>query len=253
MTLEETLTALRAPSRTSGQAFAILQAIARMLGEKPEDPVAQSLLIRALEHREDFAACSSFLNALLRETGLYPYAEPNELSTRDRLAFEFHRPDGRLADAGMVFHRVQAQVYWRLVDGENVILSAPTSFGKSLVIDALIASGKFRRVALVVPTIALIDETRKRLSRFGDAYKIVTHASQPADPKRGTIYVLTQERVIEREDLESLDLFIIDEFYKLDPSGGGADRAAILNHAFYKLLKTTRQLSSWPQYPDRAN
>lgn len=172
MTFDETLAALRTPSRTPAQAFAILQAIARMLGEKPENPAAQSLLIRALEHREDFAACSSLLNALLRETGLYPYAEPNELTARDRLAFEFHRPEGRLADAGMVFHRVQAQVYWRLVDGENVILSAPTSFGKSLVIDALIASGKFRRIALVVPTIALIDETRKRLSRFADAYKI---------------------------------------------------------------------------------
>jgi len=140
----------------------------------------------------------------------------------------------------MVFHRVQAQVYWRLIDGENVILSAPTSFGKSLVIDALIASGRFGRIALVVPTIALIDETRKRLSRFAEAYKIVTHASQPFDPKRGTVYVLTQERVIERDDLQDLDLFVIDEFYKLDPSGG-ADRAAILNHAFYKLLKTARQ------------
>jgi hypothetical protein len=94
---------------------------------------------------------------------------------------------------------------------------------------------------LVVPTIALIDETRKRLSRFSDVYKIVTHASQPADSERGTIYVLTQERVIERGDLDHLDLFVIDEFYKLDPSGGGADRAAILNHAFYKLLKTAKQ------------
>jgi hypothetical protein len=178
---------------------------------------------------------------LLRETGLYPYTEPNELTARDRLAFEFHRPDGRLADTGLVFHRVQAQVYWRLIDGENVILSAPTSFGKSLVIDALIASGKYKRIALVVPTIALIDETRKRLSRFGDTFKIVTHSSQPAGRHRGTIYVLTQERVIEREDLDDLDLFVIDEFYKLDPSGGGPERAAILNHAFYKLLKTARQ------------
>jgi hypothetical protein len=241
MTPDETLHALAAPARTPAQAFTILQSIARMLGDKPDDPAAQSLLIRALEHREDFGGCSPLLNALLRETGLYPYAEPNELSARDRLAFEFHRPEGRLADAGMVFHRVQAQVYWRLVDGENVILSAPTSFGKSLVIDALIASGKYKRIALVVPTIALIDETRKRLSRFADVYKIVTHASQPADRGRGTIYVLTQERVIEREDLEHLDLFVIDEFYKLDASGGGADRAAILNHAFYKLLQTAKQ------------
>jgi hypothetical protein len=241
MTPAETLRALSAPVRSPADAFAILQAIARLLAEKPEDPVAQSLLIRALEYREDFAGCASLLNALLRETGLYPYAEPERLSARDRLAFEFHRPNSRLGEAGMVFHRVQAQVYWYLVDGENVILSAPTSFGKSLVVDALIASGKYHRVALVVPTIALIDETRKRLARFGDTHKVVTHASQPADPERGTIFVLTQERVIEREDLVGLDLFVIDEFYKLDPTGGGGDRVAILNHAFYKLLKTAKQ------------
>jgi hypothetical protein len=132
VTPDETLSALAAPSRTSAQAFAILQSIARLLGENTENQVAQSLLIRTLEHREDFSSCSQLLNALLRETGLYPYAEPNELSARDRLAFEFHRPEGRLAESGMVFHRVQAQVYWRLIDGENVILSAPTSFGKSL-------------------------------------------------------------------------------------------------------------------------
>lgn len=241
MSPDEALMALKASARTPDEAFAILQSIARLLGQQPENSSAQALLIRVLEHREDFAGYSQLLNALLRETGLYPYAEPDELSTRDRLALEFHRPTGRLAEEGIVFHRVQAQVYWRLIDGENVILSAPTSFGKSLVIDALIASGNYKRVALVVPTIALIDETRKRLSRFSNTYKVVTHASQPADPTKGTIYILTQERVIERDDLEDLDLFVIDEFYKLDPSGGGADRAAVLNHAFYKLLKTARQ------------
>ena len=240
MTPEETLRALAAPRRTSSEAFEILQSIAHLLGEKSDDPAAQSLLIRALEYREDFATCLPLLNALLWETGLYPYADPNELSPRDRVAFEFHRPTGQLADAGLVFHRVQAQVYWHLMDGENVILSAPTRFGKSLIIDALLASAKYKRVALVVPTLALIDETRRRLSRFADIFKIVTHTSQAVDPERCTIYVLTQERVIERDDLDHLDLFIIDEFYKLDPNGGG-DRAAILNHAFYKLLKTAKQ------------
>ena len=157
------------------------------------------------------------------------------------LALEFHRPEGKLGEGGIIFHRVQAEVYWHLVEGENVILSAPTSFGKSLIIDALIDTGKYSKVALIVPTIALIDETRRRLSRFSEEYKIVTHSSQTMDSIRGTIYVLTQERVIEREDLDGLDLFIIDEFYKLDPTGSDDGRAAILNHAFYKLLQTSRQ------------
>jgi replicative superfamily II helicase len=115
------------------------------------------------------------------------------------LAFEFHRPEGSMGEKGTVFHRVQAQVYRALMDGANVILSAPTSFGKSLIIDAIIDSARHKRIVLVVPTIALIDETRKRLARFNDRYKIITHASQmPEQGERGAIYVLTQERVIDR-------------------------------------------------------
>ncbi|MCY4560105.1 MAG: DEAD/DEAH box helicase [Chloroflexi bacterium] len=241
MTPTEIESSLSNPSDAREHAFQILQSLGRLLGEEPEDPQVLTLLIRALEHREAFEAYYPLLNALLRETGLYPYAEPNLLSSRDRLAFEFHRPAGSSDQSALVFHRVQALVYWRLVEGENIILSAPTSFGKSLIIDALIDTGKYRRIALVVPTIALIDETRKRLSRFSSDYKIVTHASQPADSSRGTVFVLTQERVIDRDDLDHLDLFVIDEFYKLSPDGKDDSRAAILNHAFYKLLKTARQ------------
>ena len=241
MKIAEIQSTLADPRQTRRSAFSILQSIARLLAENPENAQVQSLLIRALEFREEFESYSSLLNALLRETGLYPYTEPRMLSVRDRLAFEFHTPNSPLADTGMVFHRVQAEVYWHLVEGENVILSAPTSFGKSLIIDALIDTSKYKRVAVVVPTIALIDETRKRLSRFFAKYKIVTHTSQSPDPNKGTIFVLTQERVIERSDLEYLDLLVIDEFYKLDPGKNGDARAAILNHAFYKLLKTTRQ------------
>ena len=241
MTPTEIEGALANLSDTREHAFQILQSVGRLLAEEPDDPMVLTLLIRALEYQDAFEPYSRLLNALLRETGLYPYAEPKLLSPRDRLAFEFHRPTPHSDDSELVFHRVQAQVYRHLVDGENIILSAPTSFGKSLIIDALIDTGKFNRIALVVPTIALIDETRKRLSRFSDAYKIVTHASQPEDSRRGTIFVLTQERVIERQDLNHLDLFVIDEFYKLSPDGKNDSRAAILNHAFYKLLKTARQ------------
>lgn len=240
MTPTDIRAALDAGDFGPATAFNILRSIALMLAHDPESSDTQALLIRSLEHRGAFAQCDELLNALLRETGLFPYIEPEKLSSRDLLALEFHRPLGNIGDNGIVFHRVQAQVYWSLLDGENVILSAPTSFGKSLIIDGVIASGLYKRIVLVVPTIALIDETRKRLARFSENYKIITHASQaPEQGKRGVIYVLTQERVIDRPDIEEIDFFVIDEFYKLDPSGG--DRASILNHAFYKLLQVSKQ------------
>jgi replicative superfamily II helicase len=127
------------------------------------------------------------------------------------------------------------------MDGESYVLSAPTSFGKSLIIDALLASDKFANVVVIVPTIALIDEARRRLSRFRNRYKIITHPSQQASERN--VFVLTQERAIDRSDIQKVDLLVIDEFYKLDIGGGeDSERAAILNHALYKLRKRSRQI-----------
>ena len=78
------------------------------------------------------------------------------------------------------------------MDGQSVVnFSAPTSFGKSLVIDALIASGRYPNIVIIVPTIALIDETRRRLSRFRGTHKI-SRIDQPA--VEANIFILTQER-----------------------------------------------------------
>ena len=139
----------------------------------------------------------------------------------------------------VVFHRVQARVYGHLLNGENVVLSAPTSFGKSLIIDAIVASGKFDNVVVVVPTIALIDETRRRLSRFSPEFKIITHGSQRRAARN--LFVMTQERILELEELEPVDFFVIDEFYKLQPRREDADRSFLLNEAFYRLYKTGAQ------------
>src|SRR5690606_19991022 len=119
------------------------------------------------------------------------------------------------------------EVYRLLMGGENVILSAPTSFGKSLIVDALIASGKYLNIVVVVPTIVLIDETRRRLvERFRNHFKVITHLGQARADRN--ILVLTQERVVDFPDLGKVDLFVIDEFYKLDPRRD-PDRAYLLN------------------------
>ncbi len=203
---------------------------------------ARELIIRLTEYRQQLGAAVELHDALLARIGLYPYLEPDELYGSDLFAFESHRPPGRFGDE-FVWHREQAHAYALLADGRNVILSAPTSFGKSYVIDGVLALGKFSTVILIVPTIALIDETRRRLSRLlGDRYKVVTHVDQAASAN--TVYVLTQERVLEFEHLPPVDLFVIDEFYKLSIDGaeeGADDRTRLLNLAFFELLQTGAQ------------
>jgi hypothetical protein len=200
---------------------------------------ARELIIRLTEHRQEMGSAVDLHDALLVKIGLYPYLREAELTGSDLFAYEAHRPEGSFGD-GLVWHRDQAYAYAQLMDGKNVILSAPTSFGKSLVIDGLLASGRYKQVLIVVPTLALIDETRRRLTKLLQGrFKVVTHVGQ--DPAEQTIYVLTQERVLEFEELPDIDLFIIDEFYKLALNKDDPDRTRLLNHAFLQLLSTDAQ------------
>jgi hypothetical protein len=218
-----------------GRQFEILKLISQLMSQTSTQADARELLLRILDQPSAFNGYSSLLDTLLRVAGLFPYITPTNLSLPDLIAYESHRPldyDGE----NVVFHEVQAKVYRRLMSGESVILSAPTSFGKSLVLDALIATGKFDNLAVVLPTIALIDETRKRLSRFRDQYRIVTHPTQTLGERN--LLVMTQERILDLPELPNLDFFMIDEFYKLDIARGEPERGILLNQALQRLMRT---------------
>ncbi len=228
-------------SRFEEDPFAVLQAIASAQAHSEMeggvyDSELRSLIIRCLEYRDGLNGERELLDSLVRKLGLFPYLtdETDHLSAADQVAIEFHRPESLRDD--VVFHASQAFVYQRLLEGESVILSAPTSFGKSLLIDAIMMSGSHQNMLVIVPTLALIDETRRRLAARRSDYKIVTHAAQSIAEKN--VFVLTQERFLEREDLPKIDFFAIDEFYKL---AADEERAELLNRAFYSLRATGAQ------------
>jgi hypothetical protein len=230
---------LNAINLTPDQAFDTLAAIGRH-GAFIDRSEARELVIRALDRRDQFSGnAHDMLQDLVREYGLFPYLrDVIELPLADQLAYEAHRPTGRSLREDLVFHSEQAMVYERLLAGENVVLSAPTSFGKSLVIDAVLANRDFDNVAIVVPTLALMDETRRRLSHLAYRYKIITHGSQ--QPAARNLWVMTQERMLETGAPQHLDFFAIDEFYKLDPSHSD-ERSNQLNILLWQLLETGAQ------------
>lgn len=219
-----------ASSEADGSEFEVLQLISRLLNAN--ETAGRDLLIRVLNVRQRFEAYRDLVNALLGAYGLYPYLDTEYLTTAELLAFESHRPLDH-DDPELVMHKVQASVYRRLLDGESVILSAPTSFGKSLILDAVACTGRFQNIAVVVPTLALIDETRRRLSRLSHMYKVVTHPTQTLEERN--LLVMTQERLLEVPDLPNFDLFMIDEFYKLDGESD-PDRSGLLNQALRVLV-----------------
>lgn len=231
-----TLSRYSDPEWLQTNAFSALASVAGMLEE--DESAGREALIRILEHKDQLKQYRSILSALVQRAGLYPYLQEIEadLTTADLVNLEYHAPAGM---DDIVLHSAQAKVYRALMDDVNVILSAPTSFGKSLLIDAVIASGKYSNVVVIVPTIALIDETRRRLSkRFGSQFKIITHPTQT--PLEKNIFVLTQERFVEFTESLNPDFFILDEFYKLSPRGDD-ERTFVLNQAFYQLFKSGAQ------------
>lgn len=198
-------------------------------------------LIRFLDSYTGATPDQPIVDSLCVHFGLFPYLSPSRayLSTAEALAFEFHRPAVELRDEDFVFHADQAKIFYRLLDGESIILSAPTSFGKSVILDALVASGKWDNLVVIVPTVALIDEVRRRLVRFTHRYNLITHPSQEASERN--IYVLTQERFLELPDEPDVDLFMIDEFYKLGAHNPDDQRMSMLNIAWNKLRSTGAQ------------
>lgn len=214
---------------TFNQWDAFLQSLINEYNRHKHLHLIQDIVIRSLERKGEIEN-SFILDHLLGELGLYPYVENTDNTSKDLFRRSiFTTPQ----DKNKTFHIRQAEVFHRIINGENIILSAPTSFGKSLIIEALIATREFTNIVVVVPTIALMDELKKKLHKYSDKYKIITQVTQKSD--LNNIYILTQERVLEHIDLGMIDFFIVDEFYKLAPTTKNDERCDRLNLAFKKL------------------
>lgn len=221
--------------------FRELRELARYTREPKKRNEGRERLIRFLDSCSGTKSLAPILDSLCIHFGLFPYVSPmaESLSTPEALALENHRPPGELLGTGFTFHSDQAKVFHRLMDGYSVILSAPTSFGKSAILDTLVATKKWQNIVVIVPTVALIDEIRRRLIRFGQEYTLVTHPMQ--EPGKRNIYVLTQERFLEIDRDVDVDLFMIDEFYKLSSASEDAQRTSMLNIAWKRLRDSGAQ------------
>ncbi len=238
--LLSTLEAIR--ERQKVDVFGFLASLASFTARAERDvelQQARDVLVRMLEQRDVFARYEPAVQAMLQNVGLYPYLRGERLGIAAQIATEAHRPEAM--PEHIVFTTKQAEVYRELMAGRNVVLSAPTSFGKSLIIDAVIASQRHRNIVIVVPTLALVDETRRRLMRFRPTYKVITHLGQA--PGDRNVFVHTQERVVENKEIRNVDFFVIDEFYKLEieDNDESDERGILLNKAFYQLVNQAKQ------------
>lgn len=202
-----------------------------------DEPGAREIILRLLDRLEDSETKSTpMVDAVLRDLGLYSYMR----SASDLNAFLLRKAFAvALPENEVIFHRDQARMFRELLQG-NLVVSAPTSFGKSFVIDAYIATVKPKTVMIIVPTIALTDEVRRRLTRrFGSFYKIITNAGEKLEER--SILVFPQERALQYVDeVGQIDFLVVDEFYKADPDFHD-ERAATLMLSIARFLPRTKR------------
>lgn len=179
------------------------------------------------------------VNHLIRETGLFPYLEPKTSNWEERFVYHAFKVDVG-EENPLTLHREQSLLLKKLLEGKNIAVSAPTSFGKSFVVDAYIKIKKPNNVLIIVPTLALTDETRRRLyKKFAHEYKIITTSDVALAEKN--IFIFPQERAMNYYNIvESFDIMIIDEFYKAS-STFDKERSPSLVRAMIKLGSKSKQ------------
>lgn len=199
--------------------------------------LAQRLIVNILDNKDKFDySLNHVLTDLIEAIGFYPYIskENLKLESTDSLIRQVYHHSGNL---NKYLHEDQRHLLSLLNSDKNVIVSAPTSFGKSLLIEEFVASNKFKNIIIIQPTLALLDETRRKLKKYDASYKLIVRTSQESSIEKGNIYLFTAERVNEYKDFPHIEFIIIDEFYKLS-SKRDDERADSLNNALHYILKT---------------
>lgn len=139
-------------------------------------------------------------------------------------------------DKNIFFSPPQYRALRTLKEFDKVILSAPTSFGKTLLIKEYIYTCKPRKVVYIVPTNALayeLEKSFKENSKFSE-YEIFDKCStvENMNGNEKLFFIGTQEKFLEidKDMMGDVDLFVIDEAYKLHES--------IRQQRAYKLSET---------------
>ena len=145
------------------------------------------------------------------------------------------RPIRHLQNKNRFFMPLQEKALSFVATNDKSIIVAPTSFGKTLVLKEYIFRFDLRVVVFIVPTNSLAYELENSFKENPAFKKYETFDHwQNNKPERAAEYLLfvgTQEKYLEIADkLDHIDLFVIDEAYKLEES--------VTQQRAYRLAKT---------------
>lgn len=154
-----------------------------------------------------------------------------------------------LYDNNVVMHPQQMECLNYLLKGENLLISAPTSFGKTFVALEYISRKKCNNIVFVVPTLALMNELFSKIRKnFGDYYNIVQNGYENINDRNIIIIVPERADVELLSKISSVDLLVFDEIYKLqrtnqrENSRNDDKRIISLNRGYFELVNRSKQV-----------
>lgn len=141
-----------------------------------------------------------------------------------------------------------------ILEDSNLFLSAPTSFGKTYIALEHVArhASSLNNIVIVVPTISLMNELRKKCYKFfGDEFITITSDSELQEyyNESKKIIIVVPERISTKKfrdylNRNDIDLLIYDEIYKLkyehNPNKTN-DRIIKMNHIYKYLLGKSKK------------
>lgn len=208
-----------------------------------------NLSLSVICHVSEYLPDDSLLNEILLEcisaSRVFLYRDMlNNKSTKIKnsepsLVEEFARSFYTLA-SGTTLTKDQKELLGLFQQHKRIVVSAPTSFGKSRIITEIITHNDYSNIAIILPTIALLTETFIRFRKDNlifEKYNLVNSLKQPLKEKNN-ILIFTPEKIdlfMDENPKFKFDFFVMDEIYKIQDDG---DRSKIFTNSLYRLSKT---------------
>ncbi len=133
---------------------------------------------------------------------------------------------------------------------KNLVIIAPTSYGKSEIIIKKILDNLNKKICVIVPSKALLAQTKKRLLNQSisdyQIQRVITHPEMYKGTEENFISVLTQERLLrllQKNEELSLDLILIDEAHNIFGDKKDDERAILLAQVVIILKKRNPNIS----------
>ena len=135
----------------------------------------------------------------------------------------------------------QKEIFDTFQKHRRLIVSAPTSFGKTRIVREIISHNHYKIVALIMPTVSLLSEQYQELKTNIVGYVISKSSKIKIVDSFKYILVLTPERMscfLEENPQCKIDFFVMDEIYKADCKLDD-DRFRVFSDILYRLAKTS--------------